>query len=71
MCQGICASENISALPPAVTILFPPGSQQEAGEKRVLWDGVDESGRGVPSGVYFYRLRAGKLDETRRMVLVK
>jgi hypothetical protein len=45
--------------------------KEEAGERRVVWDGLDEVGRQVPSGVYFYRLQAGQLDETRRMVLVK
>jgi FlgD Ig-like domain len=29
-----------------------------AGEHTMVWDGVDESGRRVANGVYFYRLRA-------------
>jgi hypothetical protein len=35
------------------------------------WDGVDASGAQSPAGVYFYRVRAGRFDETRRMLLVK
>ena len=45
--------------------------EQSAGVQEAVWDGSDSNGRSVPSGVYFYRLRADELDETRRMVLVK
>ena len=37
-----------------------------AGAHRVHFDAT-----GLPSGVYLYRLTAGRLTETRRMVLVK
>jgi hypothetical protein len=44
-----------------------------AGEGRheVVWDGLDDSGRRVTSGVYFYRLVAGTYTETRKMLLLK
>jgi len=42
-----------------------------AGRHSVLWDGNDSSGRGVSSGVYFYRMNAGEVTSTRRMVLLK
>ncbi len=42
-----------------------------AGTNRFVWDGRDDRGTPVPSGVYFYRLRAGAYDETKRMVLVR
>jgi len=32
---------------------------------------VDFNGDGLPSGVYFYRLEAGELSETKRMILLK
>lgn len=35
------------------------------------WDGQDDVGRMVPSGIYFYRLQLGELSTTRRMVLVR
>jgi len=41
------------------------------GVRRYRWDGRDELGRAVPSGVYFYRLRAGKQVLSRKMVLVR
>lgn len=48
-------------------------------EVAVLVDGLKASGRyivnwnsaGVPSGVYFYRLQAGKFVETKKMILAK
>ena len=44
---------------------------QEAGMKSAQWDGKDDSGRAVSSGVYFYRLNAGKYDKTMKMILMK
>jgi len=43
----------------------------DAGEYRTDWDGRDDLGRTVPSGVYFYRLEAGEYVETKRMTLVR
>ncbi|MFQ6093186.1 MAG: FlgD immunoglobulin-like domain containing protein, partial [bacterium] len=44
---------------------------KEPGYYTVTWDGRDSSGREVPTGVYFYRLRAGDYSSTKRMVLLK
>jgi hypothetical protein len=45
----------------------PPG----IGYHEVQWDGGTDSGGTAGSGVYFYRMTAPGLDETRRMVMVR
>ena len=35
------------------------------------WNGVDDNGRNVTSGIYFYRMTAVGFSETKRMVLMK
>jgi hypothetical protein len=42
-----------------------------AGTHQVVWDGTDQSGKSVGSGVYFYRLNADKSSLTKRMQLIK
>ena len=41
-----------------------------AGWHTVGWDGRDESGRKMESGVYFYNLAAPGIDESRKMILL-
>jgi hypothetical protein len=42
-----------------------------AGDHEVVWDGRDDAGRQVASGVYLYQLRQGDVIDTRSVVLVK
>jgi predicted glutamine amidotransferase len=42
-----------------------------AGEHLLRWDGLDQSGTEAPSGQYFWRIRAGNDQETRRVTLVR
>lgn len=43
----------------------------EAGTYEVIWDGADESGSKVASGIYFYRAKINDFAKTRKMVLLK
>ena len=45
--------------------VFEPGAQA------VSWDGRDEFGRPVSSGVYFYRLESGSVTEIRKLALTR
>ncbi len=42
-----------------------------AGKNRVLWDCLDEDGRSVPTGSYYYELRFGTETQARKMILLK
>jgi len=44
---------------------------QSAGNYQIDWDGIDNSGQVVSSGIYFYRLIADGQSTTRRMMLLK
>lgn len=44
---------------------------RDAGKYSVVWDGLDDSGREVSTGVYFYRMSAPGIEESRQMVLLR
>ena len=37
----------------------------------VHWDGRDDSGRALASGIYVYRLQVGERVQTRKLLLVQ
>ena len=45
--------------------------QLTAGEHSVVWDGKDERGNAVSSGIYLYRLETGNYSSTKKMLLMK
>jgi hypothetical protein len=44
---------------------------QPSGHHQVNWDGRDEQGRVLPSGLYLYRLQAGSFVQSYKMLLVR
>jgi plastocyanin len=45
--------------------------EYEPGARLIEWDGADENGQDVPSGVYFYRMSTREGSETRKLVLLR
>ena len=43
----------------------------EAGYHTVMWDGTDDNGSSVASGVYFYKLKSKGYEKTKKMLLLK
>ena len=43
----------------------------ETRNKAIYWDGKNDLGESMASGVYFYHLKAGKYSATKRMVILK
>jgi len=41
------------------------------GEYKVIWDGKDETGKDVASGIYFYKLKSGEFNQTKKMLLLR
>jgi hypothetical protein len=44
---------------------------KDAGIYSVRWDGANEDGQNVPSGVYFYKMVAGDFAQTNKMIMLR
>ena len=44
---------------------------QNAGYKMIHWDGRNEKGSEIPSGLYFYTIKTPKYHQTKKMVLLR
>ena len=49
---------------------FPNGSLGTS-KHNIVWNGTNENNQPVSSGIYFYKLKAGGYEQTRRMLLMK
>jgi len=47
------------------------GIDNKSGIGSISWDGLDNYGRKVGSGIYFYKLTAGKQKIVKKMVLMR
>ncbi len=45
--------------------------EMKAGTHSIIWNGCDDNGTAVSSGIYILRLKSGKLSATGRMLLMK
>jgi hypothetical protein len=45
--------------------------QREAGYYSVIWDGSDDQGNKVASGIYFYSINTSQYSAARKMVMIK
>ena len=45
--------------------------EKQSGYYSVIWNGRDEFGREVSSGIYFYRIQAGNYIETKQCIMLK
>jgi hypothetical protein len=44
---------------------------QSRGFKKIIWDGKNENGETVSSGLYFYKIEAGNFVQSKKMLLLK
>jgi flagellar hook assembly protein FlgD len=42
-----------------------------SGEYSVVWNGRDDNGKSVSSGIYFYKMKTDNFEKTRKMILMK
>jgi len=45
--------------------------EQGSGWKTVNWDGTDDNGKELSSGVYFYKMQAGNYSAARKLMLIR
>ena len=54
-----------------IDVGFKPPAVYESRASAIYWDGRNESGEAVGSGLYFYKMSAGDYSATRKMLIIK
>ncbi|MBN1154483.1 T9SS type A sorting domain-containing protein [candidate division KSB1 bacterium] len=67
--DGDISVEVYNVLGKKIKTLFT--GYQQAGNHEIQWDGLDDSGAQMASGVYFVTLRSGQFVTAKRMTLMK
>ena len=63
---------NLSIFNPSgVKIKTLTNENKNEGSYKILWDGTNEMGFKVGSGIYFYRIKAGKFIKVKKMILLR
>ena len=55
----------------SIDVGFKPAAVYESRASAIYWDGRNNQGESVASGVYFYHLSAGDYSATRKMLILK
>ncbi len=46
-------------------------SKFQSGNHEISWDGTDNNGQKVSSGIFFYKLQSPSVNQTNKMILLK
>ena len=46
-------------------------TEMKAGMHEVSWDGRNDAGNSLPSGIYFYRMRTSTFNEVKKLIMIK
>ena len=55
----------------ALTLGYQPAGVYQSKHRAAYWDGRNDAGEKVSSGVYFYTLTAGEFTATRKLLIIK
>ncbi|MBN1999417.1 T9SS type A sorting domain-containing protein [candidate division KSB1 bacterium] len=46
-------------------------TQKEKGEYKIYWDGTDDLGENISTGVYFYKINSGAFHNVKKLLLIR